>query len=238
MYPKQLKIIYHGDFIRCKRAEGNSRRMLAKLYESLGVNKGKVQQGWRPATPISTGEVVQLHIGIGFDTINIYAEDHVQVTDVRVAEKIFRECPCNCNMSIGVVLSRVLSGTVGTIYENVGSKEAPFYIYSVEVCQNKKGYVIYDNIIGSDFTPWQVGQQVIVMAYHDFLFGCCLADPQSMQENFAQFNATGCLGIIDKDYVRDIDHPELGMTMENYGWRTTFRILPMCSMPLQLWDVT
>lgn len=233
---KQLQIIFHGDYGRCQMAMGNAKRVLTKLYQTLGAEDGLIQQGWQPATPLFTGEVVQCHIGLGFDTIHIYAEVGGEQADIEVAKEVIRECPCNCNMSVGTILSRTLSRTPGTPYFDIGLVEAPFYIYTVEICQNNDGYILFENIIGSDFTPWEEGQQVIVMAYHDFLFGCCLPDPGILGDNFAQFTASGCSGIIDTGHYKYPAHLDQGMDMNNHGWRTTFRILQMCALPIPLWE--
>jgi len=232
---KPRKIIYHGDLSRCKRAQGDAVRMLIKLYESLGINSGQVQVGWKPATQLYTGEVVQLHIGLALDVINIYAPGGEEVIDLVAVEKKIKECPCNCNMSIGSVIGAVLSGTADTLYETVGLTEAPYYIYSVEVCQQGKSYVVFENIIGTDFTPWEVGQKVIVMAYNAFMFSCCTPE-RLLLPGFEYFQATGCEGIPDTGFIATDENPSPAEIMDDWDWRTSYRILPLCALPIAFWE--
>lgn len=232
MFPKPQKIVYHGDFSRCQRVRGDAVRLMTKLYESLGVANGQVKQGWRPAIPLYTGEVVQLHIGLALDTINIYAEGGEAVANIEVAEKVIRECLCNCNFTVGIITSAILSGTENTIYEDVGIADAPFYIYSVEVCQSKDHYELFENIIGSDFTPWVPGQVVLLMAYQGFSFGCCYPDQvETFGEAFAStYSATGCAGQIST-VVDGSNFPDLS----DHDWRPPFRILPFCGLTIPQW---
>lgn len=104
------------------------------------------------------------------------------------------ECPCNCNFSRGTVVEVEPATT-----------ERPYQVMQVAICHDEKWYVLYENVIGSDFTPWEVGMPVVVMAYHDFLFDCCNA----------AFNSTGCQPIEDMDNEA-----------HSSDWRSAVRILP------------
>jgi hypothetical protein len=220
---KLKKIIYAGDFNLCHKAKRRAVDLLTKLYQSLDISDG--MQGWRPLTPIGSNAFAQLHIGLTCDTIVVYAGDAAESAGVQKAAESYKKCPCTCNMSLGMVASRVLSGT--DIYAAIGLKEAPFYIYSVNICQSEFTYVAFENIIGSDFTPWELGQKVIVMAYNKFLFGCCLPDPSILGENFEEFTAKGCLGVVEP--ISDV------ISMRDYYWRTTYRILQIDALPFDYW---
>jgi len=194
-----------------------------------------VKQGWQQPIVLTTGEIVECHIGLAMDTINIFASREQQNYSVKSAIEESNECPCNCNMSLGFIRSAIMSGTPDTLYETVGLEQAPFPICSVEICQSSVSYVGFENIIGSDFTPWEEGQQVIVMAYKAFLFSCCRPDIQLMPE-FRFFNASGCSGYPSPAFVPTPEVPNPAEAMDQWEWRTSYRILQLCALPLMAWE--
>jgi hypothetical protein len=207
-----------------------------KLLEKRIARSEGVQQGWQQPFMLPSGEVIRFEASFHSSKIEIFSSKAVfdGYEPQKIAERV---CLCNCNMAIGQVVARTLIGTADTIYENLGSDYAQYYLYDVAVCQSEIFYAGFTEVLGTDFTPWEPGQTVIVMAYHDFLFGCCLEDPAVLGEGFAQFSATGCAGSVDKAFLFNPASPELGSDLDNHDWRTTFRILPLCALPFQLWEV-
>jgi hypothetical protein len=203
---KLIKIIYHGDFSRCQMVRKEAVKSLEKLYQSLGINQGQVQQGWKPITPLLTGELIQLHIGLLQDTINIFADSKAakEVTNEELNKHLY--CPCNCNMTIGVITDR-------TVHIDTSPEKIDYFIYKIDACNFKLNYVGFENVIGSDFTPWINGQKVILMVYNDFLFDC----------DKANFNATACDPVINE------------LTAHTIDWRTTYRIIPLCGLNFPQW---
>jgi len=230
---RPIRVIFYGDFDRCQAVLGVAKSKLRLLDARVSRSPG-VQQGWQRPITLPTGEVIRLESSFGSGKIEIYSSREVyeQPPELKQEE---RECLCNCNMSLGLVVARTLSGTADTVYQTIGTNLSPFYIYDVAICQSAKFYAGFTEIIGTDFTPWEPGQQVVVMAYHDFLFGCCLPEP--LGEGFEQFVALGCAGIVDRDHLFDPSKPELGTDMDDHDWRTTYRILPLCALPFNLWEV-
>lgn len=232
---RPVRIIFFGDIPQCQNVLGIAKKQLNVLRSRIDRSDG-VQQGWKQPITLQTGEVIRLERSFNFDKIEIYSSQQVFEQPEEVKRKEY-ECLCNCNMAIGQIVARTLIGTADTIYANMGPDYAKYYLYDVAVCQNSTFYAGFTEILGTDFTPWEPGQTVIVMAYHDFLFGCCLEDPSVLGESFLQFSATGCAGSIDNAFLLDPAHPEIGSDLNNHDWRTTFRILPLCGLPFQLWEV-
>lgn len=113
-----------------------------------------------------------------------------------------QRCVCNCNFS------------VGQITEVTAVDGQDFDLLNVLCCKEKESFVIYEDIIGSDFTPWELNQVVVVMAYNDFLYDCYNSN----------FNATGCSPTIYEgaDALED-------------DWRTTYRVVPFCGLKIPKW---
>lgn len=231
---RPVRILLFGDIPRCQSIIGVAKKRLNVLRDRVDRSNG-VQQGWQQPVILQTGEVIKFERSFNCDKIEIYSSRQVfEQPEIKKVKEY--ECLCNCNMAIGQVVARTLIGTADTVYANMGPTFAKYYLYDVAICQNEKLYAGFTEILGTDFTPWEPGQQVIVMAYHDFLFGCCLEDPAVLGENFTKFVATGCAGIVDNEFLINPAHPELGSNIDNHDWRTTFRILPLCALPFQLWE--
>lgn len=233
---KTRKIIFHGDYTRCQRVLGEAKKRLEKLNDRIKRSNGFLKQGWQQQIPLSTGEIVQCHIGLAMDIVHIFAGGGERQVSAAEARRIVRECLCNCNFSVGTILSSELTGVPETRLAGVGSALAPYRVHVVEICQNQFTYVMFENIIGSDFTPWVPGQVVMVMAYHGFPFGCCYPDPEeAFGETFAAtYSATGCAGKVDTAHNID-DDPFLGPDLDDEDWRTTYRIVPFCGLTLPVW---
>jgi hypothetical protein len=226
--------MFFGDVPRCQSVLGIAKKRLNVLEGRVSRSEG-VQQGWQQPITLQTGEVIRLERSFNCDKIEIYSSQQVFEQPEAVKPKEY-ECLCNCNMAIGQVVATTLIGTPDTIYAGMGPTYAKYYLYDVAVCQSETFYAGFTEILGTDFTPWEPGRTVIVMAYHDFLFGCCLEDPAILGENFVQFTATGCAGIVDRDFLINPAKPELGSDIDSHDWRPTFRILPLCALPFQLWE--
>jgi hypothetical protein len=109
-------------------------------------------------------------------------------------------CVCNCNFTLGFVSA--ITGTLG---------EAN--LYSVVVCNNETVYVIYENILASDFTEYEQGEKVLLVPYNENTFQCCLGWQQT----------SGCVPKISTE------------TPESDNWRTTYRIIPWCAISVPEW---
>lgn len=86
-------------------------------------------------------------------------------------------------------------------------------LYSVAVCHNKTAYSLYENVLASDFTIYESGEKVIVIPYNLNTFLCCTGGQ----------NATGC------------NPKKSAEPFESDTWRTTYRIIPWCGLPLPRW---
>ena len=114
-------------------------------------------------------------------------------------ERQERVCICNCNLSEGWILE--------VLEESIGSAQ----LYNVMACNNRgKAYVKYENILASDFTLYEVGQQVLLTPYNTMAYLCC-STPTGV---------TGCNPLVST------------LEMSDEDWRTTYLILPWCAFTL------
>jgi hypothetical protein len=194
------KIILHGDRARCQSVLGVARSRLALLQERLQRSGGRLKQGWQQPLQLSTGETINLAVSFNTSIIEIFAPSYGHEKQAAIITQ-FKECFCRCDIALGVVV------TVPTLPVH------GVYFLNVEVC-NKDKYLLYENIIASDFTRYVAGQQVLVMAYNDFDFNC----------EASQFTATGCSPIVNP-----------ATTVEDISWRTTYRVIPVCAALIPRW---
>jgi hypothetical protein len=194
------KIILHGDRARCQSVLGVARSRLALLQERLQRSGGMVKQGWQQPLQLTTGETVNLAVSFNTSIIEIFAP-HYEPIFAAPAVGMVSECFCKCDIALGVVIYVPDLPVHGV------------YLLKVEVC-NRDKYLLYENIIASDFTRYVVGQQVLVMAYNDFEFNCFAGE----------YTATGCDPIVNP-----------AETVEDVSWRTTYRIIPVCAAQIPRW---
>jgi len=130
----------------------------------------------------------------------------------KLPEEILRECWCNCNFSIGQVIE-LTGGLGGETVEELDTYSIK--TYSVKACNRKEIYLLYENVIASDFTVYTSGQVVILMAYKDKNFLCHLNEEV----------AFGCDPIAPEEVI------------SNSAWRTAYRIIPVCPELFHKWTV-
>jgi hypothetical protein len=194
------KIIFRGDIDRCKSVLGIARSRLFVFQERLKRSNGLIQQGWQRPINLITGEVIRLAVSFNTSVIEIIAEGYGPDKSYKLQEE-GRKCFCDCNISLGIIIKI--------------AEELKHSIQWIDViaCNHEKLYVVYENIIPSDFTRYEPGQKVIVMAYYDFLYDC----------KNKIFSSTGC---------SPKKHAEIP---ENDTWRTTYRIVPLCALTIPQW---
>lgn len=193
------RIIFRGSKEGCQRVLGRANSLMEILKDRL--SRGELQQGWSHHI-LPGGEIIKCGMQFGVPTLIITAPNG---GNVPIPE--FKECLCNCNFSIGQVLERST--------EKYDSGIAEYYVYNVLCCLGGNSYILYQNILATDFVPYYVGQTVVVMAYKDFIYDCCRRN----------YNATGCYPVIDID---NVVHTE--------DWRTTYRIVPFCAASMPQWE--
>lgn len=194
------KIVFHGDRTRCQAVLGEAKSRLAVLHGRMARSGGLIQQGWQRPIQLMTGEIVRLAVSFNTSVIEIIAPQHKPYLAPGPLPEAAQECFCRCDIALGVVVTVPVLPAHGV------------YFLDVEVC-NKDRYVLYENIIASDFTRYVAGQQVLVMAYNEFDYNC-LAGLSA---------ATGCLPIVNPAVVEDL------------SWRTTYRIIPVCAALIPRW---
>jgi hypothetical protein len=113
-------------------------------------------------------------------------------------------CLCNCNFSIGWILE-VQEDTISG---------AP--LYTVMAC-NSKGTVFapYKDILASDWTLYDVGQRVAMVPYYTMSYLCC-------SDKSGGGGPRGCKPVVSEDEKTD------------ESWRTTYRIIPLCTLKIPL----
>lgn len=112
-----------------------------------------------------------------------------------------KECPCNCNFTVGLV-KEIQEETID---------DAPLYI--VSACKKERQYTVYENILASDWTKYEPGERVIMIAYNDMEYLCCSTGT----------GPTGCSPLIS-------DNPTT-----SDAWRSTVRIIPWCGADIPKW---
>jgi hypothetical protein len=191
-----VKKTFSGDKARAisvrSIAEARLKMMQAQMQRS------GIKQAWQHQIDLPTGETISITASFNQGHIHIHAPQG----GVKVNEKEW-ECLCNCNYAVGIVTDK---------YKN--NENDPYYVFNVTACNREKRYIPYQNVLGCDFTPWEIGMPVILLAYNDFLFDC----------SNLNFNATGCIPIVD-----EVETPH------SEDWRPTYRVAQFCGLSLPKW---
>mgnify|MGYP001263533022 CR=1 FL=1 len=112
-------------------------------------------------------------------------------------------CLCNCNFSIGWVLEV-------QEYDTINKAQ----LYKVMACNNLgRVFVPYENVLCSDWTPREVGERVVMIPYNQMAYLCCT-------------NKRGSGG------PRGCSPTVSGYDKTEDEWRTTYRIIPVCSLTI------
>lgn len=126
----------------------------------------------------------------------------------RAAGEKGRECLCTCNFTTGYIF-RVEPDNL----DKLGADVTP--LYTVLACVRGKTYRIFEHVLASDFTKYEVGQKIIMIPYHGMSFLCC-----------DQVSRTGPSGCIPEASTLDLSDDD---------WRTTYRIIPWCGLRIPKW---
>lgn len=170
---------------------GYGRKRLRELHRDMGFQNLKTYSN---RIDLVSGYSIITTSSQGINKIIILSP-----SDKKGGSAVEYECFCNCNFAVGQI--KEIIPIAGLDY------------LQIFICQKDK-YVLFENILANDFTPWRVNDVVLVMAYNGFLYDC----------DMSNFDATACTPI--KDTVNEV-------TSED--WRTTFRVLPFCSLSLVKW---
>jgi hypothetical protein len=193
------KIIIKGDPALGSMFIGEAYSQLNILRDSMKFQG--LKQSFR-TVEVAPGVLVQCNRNYNLETVTIYTQGGGQEQEQRERIKEV-ECFCNCNFARGIVLS------VEAVEDEIFDK------LTVAACYDRTLYRIYENVLASDFTPWEEGGKCIVMAYNGFLYDCCNLN----------YDATGCRPIKDEanEFLSD-------------DWRTTIRVVPLCAIPVLRWN--
>ncbi len=128
-------------------------------------------------------------------------------------EEQLRECWCNCNFAVGKIME---------VYEDLKD----YRVLDVIACNNEVRYVRYENILGTDWTPWEKGMPVILMAYAGKIFRCDHSD-------FASLGSSKGCRPIDSGDTDDVLSGST--TLHEEGWYPTYRVVPICGLNTPKW---
>lgn len=196
------KIIFKGDIDRCKSVLGIARSRLVLLHDRLKRSNGMLQQGWQRPITLITGETIRLAVSFNTSIIEILAESRAGAQPQEVQAPT-QKCFCDCNISLAIIISIADEMKHGLQW------------MSLIACNNKTSYVGYENIIASDFTRYEPGQKVIVIAYNGFVYNCASISNTS--------GVTGCA-------------PQVSVYQPNVpAWLTTYRVIPLCGLLIPKW---
>lgn len=189
------RIIFDGASDECYRRIGFARRVMFVL-ENMMKQRRLDQHVVRVLT--GDGALVTCSKVFGTKTTTIsVGEQYLPPLPVEY------RCLCGCNYTEGWIFEvkpDPLEGDGSTLYK-------------VMACHNEVRYVLVDNVLASDFTPYEIGWPVLLIPYNNMSYLCC-TEPTG---------ATGC---------RSVESAEL---IESEDWRTTFRIIPWCAIRVPKW---
>ena len=111
-------------------------------------------------------------------------------------------CICNCNFSVGWIFEIQVGETINSAQ-----------LYTVMACNNDgRSYIRYENVLASDWTEYEIGDRIVMVPYNSMAFLCC-TDPTGGDDR-----VRGCRPKVSTE------------TTDSDDWRTTYRIIPMCSL--------
>lgn len=198
MIPVEYRI--HGDRMKCDALRGQARRV-SHILDNM-VRLGDLKQQEFRFVPYDGAVIIARHF-FGKRIIDIYAGGGVPLPP----QPEVQLCVCNCNFSVGWVLE-VQAETI---------QGAP--LYTIMACNyDGTAYMPYENVLASDYTPYEVGQKIIMIPYNHMTYLCC-TDKTGGEEK-----VRGCT--------------PLAQTVDTTSdeWRSIYRILPWCAIkvPMQL----
>jgi len=186
------RIIRSGDADAANLFVGIGKKILGDLRRDL--NFQSLQVGKSTPFYLPGGVKIDCEINHGISKIRIFVPSGL----VGISGK--KECLCNCNFTTGIVTE--ITGTLDDAN-----------LYSVLTCNNKTYYVLYKNVLASDFTIYEPGDQIILIPYNASEYSCCTG----------KNTATGCQPIKSE------------FDIESDDWRSIYRIIPWCAVGLPKW---
>jgi len=153
------KITFFGEKDKCQNVLGIARSKLNTLVNRLGQGMGMVQQGWQDPITLITGEVIKLAVSLNTCFIEIYAHGLPQQGLGARQEIIKTECFCGCHFAKGFIIRAPYAPCC---YSHLLSSPP---LYDIEVCQGQqdnKRFEFFINIPSMDFTPYLLGDPVII----------------------------------------------------------------------------
>lgn len=184
----------HGSRQACEALMGQARRVMLILENMMRLN-GNKQQEIR-FVPYDGAMIIARQF-FGTRVIDIFAGS-LPPPPLLAPEKV---CLCNCNFSVGWILEEQVEMVNGS------------QLYTVAACNNKgKVYIPYTDVLASDFSPYEVGQRVIMIPYNTMAYLCCT------DKTGGESQLRGCSPLVSEDSI------------DSESWRTAYRILPWCAV--------
>jgi hypothetical protein len=185
-----VKFVAHGSKEACDALKWQARRVMLVLENIMQF--GELDQHQIKFVPYD-GALIVARKFFGTRVVDIYAGPGAPIPKPP-EQKI---CPCNCNISLGWILE----------VQTTTMQGAP--LYTVMACNTAgTAYVPYYDVLASDWTPYVVGQKVVMAPYNMMAYLCCTAPAIP----------TGCVPTKSTYQLTDDE------------WRSTYRILPVCAL--------
>lgn len=185
-----IKHRFYGDRDAAISFTGSAHREMAILETSLAFQG--LKQGVRKVTPLKG---VFIECRKWFDLREII----ITVIAGKLYEAMYKEeCLCNCNFSVGWVVE----------LQDTDLDTIP--LYTVAACNFKTKYVIYSDVLASDWCKYIPMQKVILIPYFLMPFLCC-TEPRM---DYGADQGYGCRPELSPEEIISED------------WRTVYRIIP------------
>lgn len=181
---KGTALIPYGKTLLAIMREDNE----SNLYSNIS-KENQIRTFW-----LAGGITITTSVGYGLSFIDIYVPILGGGKELVKKEK----CICNCNFTTGII-SKIQDDTIDG---------AP--LYNVLACFEKQKYVLYENVLASDWSEYSQGEKVILIAYNDFAYTCCIEET----------SPTGC------------NPTESELETSDDDWRSTVRIIPWCGFTI------
>lgn len=190
-----IKTVLHGNMYRARQQEHHGVRLMSILERFMDF-QGLKQCSMRKE--IEPGLVVEASKVFGLRRIDVY----VGGEPIKKRREVI-ECLCNCDFSFGFIVA-----------VNTELLDDEFQLYTVAACYQHNKFVVYENILASDFSKYTNGQKVVLVPYNQSVFACCSSN---------DIVSTGCSPVVSKGLISNPD------------WRSTMRIIPWCASMLPKW---
>lgn len=189
-----VKYRMHGNRQECDALGGQARRVMLILDNMMRL--GKLQQHEIRFAPYD-GAIIVARNTFGRRVVDIYAG----APPPPPPELVEYECICNCNLAIGWVLELQV--------DTIGGAQ----LYTVMACNRQgKVYVPYQDVLASDFTPYEIGQMVVLVPYNGMAYLCCT------DKTGGESMIRGCSPIVSTE------------NKDANEWRTAYRMIPWCAL--------